>query len=107
MAVIIQCPHCRSELAIDQAPSGTEFECPVCRKNFTVETGTPDETDGNKHLQQDNLRRQLIGKIGNEAPNWGFQGKSILKIRRQFIWRGCKSADRSFGSRFFAKISQY
>ena len=82
MAVIIQCPHCRSELAIDQAPSGTEFECPVCRKNFTVETGTPDGTDEKKHRQQDSLRRQLVSKIAKEAENWVFPEKSIQELQQ-------------------------
>ena len=82
MAVIIQCPHCRSELEIDQEPSGMEFECPICRKNFTVETGTPDGTDEKKHCQQDSLRRQLVGKIAKEAENWVFPEKSIQELRQ-------------------------
>ena len=76
---IIQCPHCRTELEIEQDPSGMELECPVCRKIFTVEPGTANGDDEKTLRQQENLQ-QPGGEIGNEVSNQGFQGPPVLKL---------------------------
>ncbi|MBE6389828.1 MAG: hypothetical protein E7043_06610 [Lentisphaerae bacterium] len=62
---IIKCPHCQSELSVDEQYFGMQLQCPVCRKEFTAEKQDqePDKNNGVPKLKLPASDRSKIGNV--------------------------------------------
>ena len=65
----IKCPHCNSELTLDEELMGVEVTCPVCNQNFVAESGI-----------EQNSMDENAETVENEENNDGFAAKAKKKF---------------------------